>query len=108
MFSGMPNYQIGGHRRYTVDSILYPIRWMMTAGNRNPLFILPFYLLAFFLLFRTFKVDKWISMTGAFATALSSYFFVIIAAAHNGKCYSITWMTLVVVGFILTYRKQYD
>lgn len=107
MFSGMPNYQIGGHRRYTVDSILYPIRWVMTAGNRNPLFILPFYLLAFFLLFRTFKVDKWISMAGAFATALSSYFFVIIAAAHHGKCYSITWMTLVVVGFILTYRKQY-
>lgn len=107
MFSGMPNYQIGGHRRYIVDSILYPIRWVMTAGNRNPLFILPFYLLAFFLLFRTFKVDKWISMAGAFATALSSYFFVIIAAAHNGKCYSITWMTLVVVGFILTYRKQY-
>ena len=95
MFSGMPNYQIGGHRRYTVDSILYPIRWVMTAGSRNPLFILPFYLLAFSLLFRTFKVDKWISMAGAFATALSSYFFVIIAAAHNGKCYSITWMTLV-------------
>lgn len=107
MFSGMPNYQIGGFQRYMVDSILYPIRWILSAGNRNPFFILPFYLLAFFLLLRTFKVDKWMSLAGAFAIALSSYFFVIIAAAHHGKCYSITWMTLVVVGFILTYRKQY-
>lgn len=107
MFSGMPNYQIGGFQRYMVDSILYPIRWILSAGNRNPFFILPFYLLAFFLLLRTFKVDKWMSVAGAFAIALSSYFFVIIAAAHHGKCYSITWMTLVVVGFILTYRKQY-
>ncbi len=107
MFSGMPNYQIGGHGRYIVDTILYPIRWVLSAGNRNPFFILPFYLLAFFLLLRTFKVDKWMSLAGAFAIALSSYFFVIIAAAHNGKCYSITWMTLVVIGFILTYRKQY-
>ncbi len=107
MFSGMPNYQIGGFQRYMVDSILYPILWILSAGNRNPFFILPFYLLAFFLLLRTFKVDKWMSLAGAFAIALSSYFFVIIAAAHHGKCYSITWMTLVVVGFILTYRKQY-
>lgn len=107
MFSGMPNYQIGGNGRYMVDTILYPIRWILSAGNRNPFFIFPFYLLAFFLLLRTFKVDKWMSLAGAFAIALSSYFFVIIAAAHHGKCYSITWMTLVVVGFILTYRKQY-
>ncbi|MDD7528031.1 MAG: hypothetical protein PUK04_00995, partial [Bacteroidales bacterium] len=69
--------------------------------------IFVFYLLAFFLLLRSFKVDKWLSMAGAFAIALSSYFFVIIAASHHGKCYSITWMTLVVVGFLLTYRKQY-
>ena len=46
-------------------------------------------------------------MAGAFATSLSSYFFIIIAAQHHGKCYSITWMTIVVIGFLLIYRKQY-
>ena len=107
MFSGMPNYQIGGGGGSLLDKILRPIRYCFSAGNRNPFFIFPFYLLAFFLLLRTFKVDKWLSMAGAFAISLSSYFFVIIAAAHHGKCYSITWMMLVVIGFLLTYRRQY-
>lgn len=108
MFSGMPNYQIGGGGSGSIqEKIMGPISYCFTAGCRNPFFIFPFYLLAFFLLLRSFKVDKWLSMAGAFAIALSSYFFVIITATHYGKCYSITWMMLVVAGFILTYRKQY-
>src|SRR5574344_832178 len=101
MFSGMPNYQIGGGGGFALDKILQPIRKFFSWGNRNSAMIFVFYLLAFFLLLRSFKVDKWLSMAGAFAIALSSYFFVIIAASHHGKCYSITWMTLVVVGFLL-------
>jgi len=107
MFSGMPNFQMGGHGDYLVDSIMKPVRDFFSWGNRNTFFIFLFYLCAFFLLLRSFKVDKWVSMAGAFAIALSSYFFVIIAAQHHGKCYSITWMTLVIVGFVLTYRKEY-
>jgi len=107
MFSGMPNYQMGGHGDYLVDKILKPLRMFFSWGNRNTFFIFLFYLCAFFILLRSFKVDKWLAMAGAFAIALSSYFFVIIAAQHHGKCYSITWMALVVVGFILTFRKQY-
>lgn len=110
MFSGMPNYQIGGNGGFVVDKILRPIKWFLGLGawgNHTAFFIFLFYLCAFFLLLRTFKIDKWISMAGAFALALSSYFFVVIAASHHGKCYSITWMTMVVIGFILTYRKQY-
>lgn len=107
MFSGMPNYQIGGNGGYVVDKIFKPLRWFFAWGNRNAFFIFLFYLCAFFLLLRAFDVGKWLSMAGAFAISLSSYFFVIIAASHHGKCYSITWMTLVVVGFLLIYRKQY-
>ena len=107
MFSGMPNYQIGGNGGGMVDHILRPVRMFFSWGTRNAFFILLFYLCAFFLLLRSFGIDKWLSMAGAFAIALSSYFFVIIAASHHGKCYSITWMTLVIVGFVLTYRKKY-
>jgi len=107
MFSGMPNYQIGGNGGGAVDRMLRPIRLFFSWGTRNAFFILLFYLCAFFLLLRAFGVNKWQSMAGAFAIALSSYFFVIIAASHHGKCYSITWMTLVVAGFLLTYRKKY-
>ncbi len=107
MFSGMPNYQIGGGERPILNTILRPVLWLLGLGKSNVFFIFLYYLIAFFLLLRTFKVDKWVSMAGAFAMALSSYFFVIIAASHHGKCYSITWMTLVLIGFVLTYRKQY-
>lgn len=107
MFSGMPNFQMGGHGPYLVDHIMHPIRWFLSWGNRNVYFIFLFYLCAFFLLLRTFKINRWIAMAGAFAIALSSYFFVIIAATHNAKCYSITWMTLVVIGFVLSYRGKW-
>ena len=105
MFSGMPNYQIGANGGFTVDKILNPIRWVLKAGNRNVFFIFLYFLIAFYLLLCTFKIEKLISMAGSFAMAMSSYFFVIVAASHNGKAYSITWMTLVLIGMILTYRK---
>ncbi len=109
MFSGMPNYQIGGGgiTGITVSKVLYPLYRLGTWGLRNTAVLFFYYLLAFFLLLRAFKVDKWISVAGAFAISLSSYFFVIIAAQHHGKCYSITWMTLVIVGFLLIYLKKY-
>lgn len=107
MFAGMPNYQIGANGGFAVDKILNPIRRVLKAGNLNVFFIFLYFLIAFYLLLRTFKIENWLSMAGAFAMAMSSYFFVIVAASHNGKAYSITWMTLVLIGMILTYRKQY-
>lgn len=107
MFSGMPNYQIGANGGFAVDKILNPIRWVLKAGNRNVFFLFLYLLIAFYLLLRTFKIENWLSMAGAFAMAMSSYFFVIVTASHNGKAYSITWMTLVLIGMILIYRKNY-
>ena len=82
MFSGMPNYQIGGGRTLT-SKILTPIRRLTHLGPKVSFFIFLFYLIAFFALLRTFGIDKWLSMAGAFAIAMSSYFFVIIAAQHG-------------------------
>lgn len=106
IFSGMPNYQIGGGSTLS-STILRPIRKITILGPACAFFIFFFYLLAFFALLRTFGIDKWLSLAGAFAIAMSSYFFVIIAAQHGGKTISITWMMPVVIGFYLTYRKKY-
>lgn len=106
MFSGMPNIQIGGYQMIA-RKVLAPCYLFFQWGARNVYFIMLFYLLAFYLLLRTFKVDKWLGLAGAFATALSSYFFIIIAATHNAKCIALTWMTVVMVGFLLVFRKQY-
>ncbi len=106
MFSGMPNYQIGGGQ-YLSGKILRPFFRFFQWGARNAIFIVLFYLISFFILLRAFGINKWISLAGAFAIAFSSYFFVIIAAAHHGKCVAITWMTMVLVGFLLAYKKKY-
>lgn len=106
MFSGMPNYQIGGGRNLATQ-ILLPFYKFFQYGPQNAVVIFFFYLIAFFLLLRTFKINKWLSMAGAFGMAMSSYFFIIIAAQHGGKTVSITWMTLVLIGFLLIYRKEY-
>jgi hypothetical protein len=47
MFSGMPNYQIGGNGGYIVDKMFKPLRWFFMWGNRNAAFIFLFYLCAF-------------------------------------------------------------
>ena len=106
MFSGMPNYQLGGHT-YLNRRILGPIYQFFHLGERNSFFIFFFYLCAFFALLRSLKVNKWHAIAGAFAIAMSSYFFVIIAASHLGKTVAISWMALVLAGMILIFRKEY-
>ena len=106
MFSGMPNYQVGG-ASYLSSQILKPFYRFFHWGHRNAIFIVLFYLISFFILLRSFKINKWISLAGAFSIAFSSYFFIIIAASHHGKCTAITWMTMVIVGFLLIYQKKY-
>lgn len=106
MFSGMPTYMIGGYE-YIDRVLLRPFYYICLLGGDNVFFLMLFYLIVFYCLLRSFNIEKWTSMAGAFATALSSYFFVIIAASHNAKALAITWMSLALVGFLLVYRKKY-
>ena len=106
MFSGMPNYQIGGGR-YQGDRLLAPIKDFFQRGPAHPAWIIIFYLMSFFILLRSFGVDKWLSIVGAFAVALSSYFLVIIAAGHGGKTIAISYISLVAAGFYLIFHKKY-
>ncbi|MCR5709022.1 MAG: hypothetical protein K6G79_00920 [Bacteroidales bacterium] len=106
VFSGMPNYQIGGGR-YMADRLIGPFQKIFHRGPFHPAWIFIFYFVCFFLLMRTFGVEKWMSIVGAIAIALSSYFIVIIAAGHGGKTISIAYITLVAAGFYLIFRKRY-
>ena len=106
VFSGMPNYQIGGGA-YKSDSLLAPVRNFLHRGPAHPAWILIFYFVCFFVLMRSFGVDKWLSIAGAVAVALSSYFLVIIAAGHGGKTIAISYISLVAAGFYLIFRKRY-
>ena len=106
MFSGMPSYQIGGGL-YKSDELLGPFKGFFHRGPAHPAWILIFYFVCFFVLMRSFGVGRWMSIAGAIAVALSSYFIVIIAAGHGGKTIAISYITLVAAGFYLIYRKKY-
>lgn len=103
MFSGMPNYQIGGGR-YAATTWMKPIREILLWGHSNVIAIVILYCLGFFALLRSMKIDKWLSIVGALAIAFSSYFFIIIGANHHSKTSTLALMSAVVAGFYLIYN----
>ena len=106
MFCGMPNYQIGGGQ-YKADKLLTPLTKVLHRGFWHTSWIFILYFFCFFILLRSFDIDKWLAIVGAIAIALSSYFIVIIAACHNSKTASIALMSVVLGGFYLIFRKKY-
>ena len=106
MFSGMPNYQIGGGH-YQSSEWLKPLRKWIYKGQGSAPWALVIYFACFFILMRAFGINKWLSIVGSLATGLSTYFLIIIAAGHNTKPTSIALISVVVGGAYLIFRKRY-
>lgn len=106
MFSGMPNYQIGGGR-YEAKVWLKPFRKIMLKGHDSTPWVFIIFFVCFYVLMRAFSINKWLSIVGALATGFSSYFFIIVQAGHNSKTSSIALISVVVGGFYLIFRKRY-
>ena len=106
MFSGMPVYQVKSGQ-YKADRWLAPVKTLQQVGRRTPAGFFILYFFCFFLLLRSFGTDKWLSIAGAFALTLSSYFVIIVGAGHNTKATTIALMSVVLAGFWLLFRKRY-
>ena len=106
MFCGMPNYQIGGGQ-YKSAKFLNPLKRVLQRGHWHTPWIFIIYFFCFFILMLSFDINKWLAIVGSFALTLSSYFIVIIAAAHNSKTSTIALMSVVLAGFYLIFRKKY-
>jgi hypothetical protein len=106
MFSGMPNYQIGGGH-YEANDWLKPFRKIMLKGHSSTPWIFIIFFVCFYAMMRAFNINKWLSIVGALATGFSSYFFIIVQAGHNTKTSSIALISVVVGGFYLIFRKRY-
>lgn len=105
MFGGMPAYQISSEP---------PSRAWVKALSQIPYLVFPSpmvtllgYFIGFFIMLRAFGVNKWLSIAGAIAIALSSYFFIIVAAGHNSKALTLGYLAPVIGGFFLIFRKRY-
>jgi hypothetical protein len=104
-FSGMPAYQISGH--YDSNDYMQPLSVLVRLGFSGTLMYLILYFVGFFILLRAFKINVWVSIMGAVAIALSSYFFIILAAGHNTKAQAIAMFAPIIAGFFLIYNKKY-
>lgn len=104
MFGGMPTYQMGS--RFEGDII---------KNLDSYLNILPRPVNYLFLLFSGFfllgmvAVRNWkYALLGATFFGLSTYFYIIIAAGHNGKVNTIEYFAPLLAGILLVYiRKKY-
>lgn len=106
MFCGMPNYQIGGGK-YKSSVLLSPLKKIAHKGHSNAAWVFIIYFFCFYIVLRSFEVDRFLSIAGAIAMGLSSYFIVIIAAGHNGKTSTIALMSVVLAGLYLLLKGKY-
>jgi len=104
MFSGMPTYQITAPGR---PALLKQIHRLLNLGAKiRPLNFLFLYLLGFYIAMLAFRVDPWLSIIGAIAFALSTYFFIIIDAGHFSKATAIGYMPPIIGGVYLAFQRK--
>ena len=103
MFGGMPAWQISVQYKSNLFRYIDRIIRLGLPPSASYVFL---YFLGFFILLLVLRVDPWLSIVGAVAFALSSYFFIILGAGHTSKAHAIGYMAPVLAGIILTYRGK--
>lgn len=106
MFGGMPTYQIGGGQ-YPQPVVKVEFGKIAQLWFHYPLNLIFGYFIGFFILLLAFKIDKWLAIPGAIAMALSTYFFIIIAASHGTKAAALGFLPVIIGGFYLIFQKKY-
>jgi hypothetical protein len=104
MFGGMPAYQIKGDSSANIFSYINRIvRFGLPYSTVAILFL---YLLGFYVLLRSMKMGKLLSLLGAIAFAFGSYNIIIIIAGHITKAYAIAMMAPVIAGILYTLNSN--
>ena len=104
MFGGMPTYQMGAQFRgdliRSVDDF-----FMLLPKPANYLFLL----FSGFFLLGLVVVRNWkYALLGATFFGLSTYFYIALAAGHNGKIHTVAYFAPLLAGILLVYvRKKY-
>lgn len=108
MFGGMPSYQISGQTPANKVRVKFQsLSHLWLDGDNAPVGILVAYMIGFFIMLLCFDVDPWISIAGAIALTLSSYFMLIIPAGHITKANAICCLAPMIGGFYAIYRGKY-
>jgi len=103
MFGGMPAYQISVRYKYDwIKSIDSAIRFLPRPADYLFLYFVSFYFMMVLL-----GNDWRVSLVGALAFGLSTYFLIILDAGHNAKAHAIGYFPMITAGIILAFRKKY-
>jgi len=103
MFGGMPSYLTSV--RYKTNLLNWANRIIMFA--KTPASFIFATMLGFYLLLLVLGVNPWLSIVGAFAYGLSSYFFIALGAGHNAKVHAISYVAPMLAGMIQAFRGKY-
>lgn len=104
MFGGMPAYQIKADSSSNIYRDMNKLlRFGLPYQTMAMLFL---YMLGFYLLMLSLRVNKWLSLIGAVAFAFGSYNIIIIIAGHITKAYAIALMPAVVAGVLMVFNGK--
>lgn len=106
LFGGMPTYQITGNLP-SGEITNHSLRQVLHLGLNETTGIIFAYFFGFFLLLLCFGVNPWLSIAGALAIGMSSYFFLIIPAGHVTKAVAIGFLAPMIGGVSAVFRKRY-
>ncbi|GAT61844.1 YfhO family protein [Paludibacter jiangxiensis] len=102
MFGGMPTYQIAMDSPSTAVSFIYSF----FTNFPRPVFYLILYLIGFYILLLSLRVNPWLSALGAIGFAFASYNFIIIVAGHSSKAITLAYMAPVIGSVVMSYRSN--
>lgn len=103
MFGGMPAYQISVLYNYDIVKKLdNAIRFLP-----HPAGYLFLYFISFYFMMVLLGNDWRISLLGALAFGLSTYFLIILEAGHNAKAHAIAYFPMITAGIILSLRGKW-
>ena len=101
-FGGMPTYQLGAQYAYqgikTLDRV---IRFLP-----RPIDYLFLYLITFYILLTSLKINFRLSMLGSLAFSLATYHLIIIEVGHNSKAHAIGYFPLVLASLLYLFRSR--
>jgi hypothetical protein len=102
MFGGMPGYMI---------SVIHSANLMTFVQTKimrlfHPAAMLILYLVGFYILLNSLKINRWLALAGSLAFGFSSYHLIILSAGHNSKAYAIGYLMIVIAGVLMAYRHN--
>ena len=102
-FSGMPTFQLGAKYPHNyIKKLDLSLRFLPRPADYIFLYLICFYILCLSL-----KVEYRLAVLGSLAFAFSTYLIIIIGVGHNAKAHAIGYMPLVIAGIITVFKRKY-